>query len=163
MRLWYAALPFGILVTASPRHEPGPTEQVSVRGAWQVLTMSLTTGEQTTRNVSPQPGLVLFTERHYSLMYVEGAAARKMFSDPARPTDAEKLDAYETFVGHSGTYAVADSIIAMSVVVAKLPNLTGPELRNTFARFAYERRGDTLRLTRRSPRAVFTMLLLRVE
>lgn len=52
-------------------------------------------------------GLVLFTDRHYSLMYVEGPAARAGYADARRPTDAEKIAAFDSFVGHTGWYAVA--------------------------------------------------------
>ena len=85
-----------------------------------------------------------------------------MFQNPASPTDAEKLEAYDTFVGHSGTYSLEDSIVAMTVDVAKFPNLMGPELRSTFARFVYRIRGDTLLLTRRGPRGTFIMQLIKV-
>ena len=134
-----------------------------LQGAWKIVRASLTTGEQPSFRNYTQPGLVLFTARYYSLMYVEGNASRKMFLDPARPTDAEKVEAFDTFVGHSGTYALEDSIVAMHVEIAKLPNLMGPERRSSFARFAYQISGDTLRLTRRSPRGVFAMQLIRVE
>ena len=135
---------------------------VPIRGAWRIVRTSLTAGEPSFRDYT-QPGLVLFTARHYSLMYVEGDAPRKIFRDPARPTDAEKLDAFDTFVGHSGTYSLEDSIIAMNVEVAKLPNLMGPALRSTFARFVYQIKGDTLFLTRRAMRGAFAMQLIRAE
>jgi hypothetical protein len=96
-------------------------------------------------------------------MYVEGNKPRQMFRDPVSPTEAEKLDAFDTFVGHSGTYAVADSIISMQIEISKSPNLMGTELGNTFARFAYQMVGDTMRLTRRTPRGAFTMQLIRAR
>jgi hypothetical protein len=65
--------------------------------------------------------------------------------------------------GHSGTYVIEDSIVAMNVEVAKVPNMTGPAFRSTFARFVYQIRGDTLLLTRRTPRGAFTMQLIRAE
>lgn len=132
-------------------------------GAWRIVRTSLTTSDQPSLVDYSQPGLLLFTARHYSLMYVEGNKARQMFRDPARPTEAEKLEAFDTFVGHSGTYSVADSLIAMQIEISKSPNLMGTELRNTFARFAYEIVGDTLRLTRRNPRGAFTMQLVRAK
>lgn len=156
-------VPFAVFLADQPSGPPVSRAAEPLHGAWRVIQSSLTTGETKTTNASPQPGLVLFTDRHYSLMYVEGQLPRKPFTDPIRPTDAEKLEAYETFVGHSGTYSVSDSLIAMEVVISKWPNLMGTELRTSFARFAYRIGGDTLRLTRRSPRAVFTMTLLRVE
>ena len=137
------------------------SEPAPIRGAWRIVRTSLTTGAPSFRDYT-QPGLLLFTARHYSLMYVEGNEPRRMFQNPASPTGAEKLEAYDTFVGHSGTYSLEDSIVAMTVDVAKFPNLMGPELRSTFARFVYRIRGDTLLLTRRGPRGTFIMQLIKV-
>ena len=138
-------------------------QSASLHGAWRMVRTSLTAGEQPSFHEYTQPGLILFTARHYSLMYVEGNESRRMFRDPARPTDAEKLDAFDTFVGHSGSYSLEDSIVAMHIEIAKLPNLMGPELRTTFARFAYQITSDTLRLTRRTTRGTFAMQLVRVD
>jgi len=133
-------------------------------GAWKLVFASLTTGGGvTTGNSSPQPGLVLFTAHHYSLMYVEGSAARVAFADPLRPTEAEKVVAYDTFVGHSGTYSVADSLVKMQPVISKSPNLMGNALGPAFATFAYSLSGDTLRLTRYGRAGNFTMKLVRAE
>lgn len=142
----------------------GNKSQVApLQGAWRLIRTSLTTGEQPNFQSYTQAGLVLFTARHYSLMYVEGNEARRMFRDPARPTDVEKLEAFDSFVGHSGSYSLEDSIVAMHIAIAKSPNLMAPELRTTFARFAYRITGDTLRLTRRTPRGVFAMQLVRAD
>jgi hypothetical protein len=151
------------LLTITPIETRGQPPSVALPGAWRIVRTSLTTSDQPSVVDYSQPGLLLFTARHYSLMYVEGNKTRQMFQDPARPTEAEKLDAFDTFVGHSGTYSVADSLIAMQIEISKSPNLMGTELRNTFARFAYEMVGDTLRLTRRNPRGAFTMQLVRAK
>lgn len=164
MRLWLLTL-LALVPGLGDHRGPGatPPSQGSFRGAWRVVSMSLTGDDRTTTNDSPQPGLVLFTERHYSIMYVEGGEPRKPFTDPLGPTDAEKLDAYNTFVGHAGSYTVSDSVIAMQVLISKSPSLMGSELGRTFMRFAHQVTNDTLRLTRRSPRGAFTMLLVRTD
>ena len=164
MRLSLVTLLFLMAVTPARSQTAGALpSQGSLRGAWNVISMSLSGTGGTTTNDSPQPGLVLFTERHYSVMYVEGSAPRKPFADAQRATDAEKIVAFDTFAGHTGTYAVADSMIAMQVIVAKLPNLMTGELSTTFMRFAHRVTGDTLRMTRRTPRGAFTMLLVRAR
>src|SRR5215211_4105254 len=134
-----------------------------MHGVWRLTQSSLGTNDTTITNSSPGPSLVVFTARHYSLMYVEGSAARVPFADPARPTDGEKLAAYNTFVGHSGTYSVTDSLIEMHIVVAKSPSLMGTDMRPSFPRFTYSVRGDTLWMTRRGPGGVFRMKLVRAE
>ena len=149
------------LLTISP--VKGQPQAAALMGAWRIVRTSLTANDQPSLVDYGQPGLLLFTAGHYSLMYVEGNKTRQMFRDPARPTEAEKLEAFDSFAGHSGTYAVADSMIAMQIEISKSPNLMGTELRNTFARFAYQIAGDTLRLTRRNPRGTFTMQLVRAR
>jgi hypothetical protein len=134
-----------------------------LRGAWKLVEATQVGRDTTIENKSPQPGLVLFTGRHYSFMFVEGSAQRVPFADPARPTDAEKLRAFDTFAGHSGSYSVQDSTLEMTVVVAKSPSMMGTELRTSFARFTYRIVGDTLWLTRRSPAGIVRMKLVRSE
>lgn len=164
MRLWLTAfLPFVGVLADGPISASGARSQGSLRGAWRVIRMSLTAAGQTTTNNSPQPGLVLFTGKHYSLMYVEGSQPRKLFADATSPTDDEKIEAYDTFVGHSGTYTITDSVIAMLPDLAKAPHMMTGEMRSTFFRFAHHISGDTLRLTRWNPRGAFTMILVRAE
>ena len=163
MHFWHSLLSVGPLLTISSFIMPGQQQPAALEGAWKIVRTSLTTEDKPTFVDYGQPSLILFTARHYSLMYVEGNKTRQMFRDLTRPTEAEKLEAFDTFVGQSGTYSVADSIIAMQIEVSKSPNMMGTELRNTFARFAYRIAGDTLRLTRRNPRGAFTMQLIRTR
>jgi len=136
----------------------------SLTGAWKLVFASLTAANGvTTSNASPQPGFVLFTKSHYSLMYVEGSAPRAPFADPLRPTEAEKLLAFDTFVGHSGSYSVSDSLVKMQPLISKSPSLMGNAMGAGFATFAYSIAGDTLRLTRYARAGNFTMKLVRAE
>jgi hypothetical protein len=83
----------------------------SLQGAWRVSSI-VVTGANASTNNSPQPGLYIFTGQHYSIMTVNGTAARKDFGaaqDPNRLTDAEKLARYEVwnpFTANAGTYTV---------------------------------------------------------
>lgn len=142
-----------------------PTAQRAspLEGAWKLVESSLGNSDTVSVNRSPQPGLVLFTRRHYSLMYVEGTAPRKPFVDPFGATDAEKLVAFDTFAGHTGTFAVNDSVVEMTIVVSKNPSLASPDMRSSFARFVYRISGDSLVLRRQAPRGAFTMKLVRAD
>ena len=163
MRQWSRVLlPVAALLTAVMLGMQ-PAQSTPIRGAWRIVRTSLTAGEQPNFRDYTQAGVILFTARHYSLMYVEGNEPRKMWVNPLRPTDAEKLEAFESFAGHSGTYSLEDSIVAMNVDVAKVPNLMAPPFRSTFARFVYHIRGDTLLLARRTPQGAFVMQLTRAE
>src|SRR5918993_4621177 len=54
---------------------------------------------------APYESLYIFTKEYYSYSYVLGASPRKLFAgDPNKPTDAEKISTYESFVSNSGTY-----------------------------------------------------------
>ncbi|HSE66456.1 MAG TPA: lipocalin-like domain-containing protein [Gemmatimonadales bacterium] len=154
-----------LAIIASISGATGTTFQTTpqIYGAWTLIQSSLASRDTTITNGSPQPGLLVFSKRHYSLMLVEGSAPRTPFAEPSRPTEAEKLAAYDTFVGHSGTYVVADSLIEMHVVVAKSPSLMGTDLRTSFARFVYRIQGDTLWLARYAANGVSRMRLLRAE
>jgi hypothetical protein len=161
-RRWVIAC--GILAAVALLNGLIRQELSQIHGAWVLYEASFATEDRTTTNKAPQPGLVLFTKRHYSLMYVEGSAPRALFQDPLRPTDAEKLAAFQSFVGHSGTYTlVDDSNIQMRPLVAKNPTLTSTQRGASFARFAYEVTADTLRLVRRGRAEVFTMKLVKAE
>jgi hypothetical protein len=61
-------------------------------------------------------------------MYVPGADPRRRFNgDPNRPTDAEKVAAYDSFVAGSGTYALTGSTLTLQALVHKNPNEMGWE------------------------------------
>jgi hypothetical protein len=73
-------------------------------GVWKVIELlSRAPGENWT-NVSPQQSLYIFTKKHYSYMYNLGKGPRPLFAgDPNKPTDAEMVTAYRTFVAATGT------------------------------------------------------------
>jgi len=142
---------------------PPDSVTAQMRGAWRLAESTQTGRDTTLVNKSPQPGIVIFTDRHYSFMLTEGSEPRAPFADPARPTDVEKLRAFDTFSAHSGSYTVQDSTVQMTIVVAKNPSMMGPELRSSFARLVYRIVGDTLWLTRQSPVGFARMTFLRVE
>ena len=96
----------------------------SLQGAWRVSEI-VVTGAGASTNTTPQPGLYLFTKNHYSIVTVNGTAARKDATPPkdaAKLTDAEKLARYEMwnpFTANSGSYEVKGNTLTTKVVVAK--------------------------------------------
>ena len=146
--------------TAVGLHAQSPAQ---LHGAWKLVEASLVGRDTTITTRAPQPGLVVFTRSHYSLMFVEGSSPRAAFADPARPTEAEKLAAFDSFAGHTGSYSVQDSVVRMNIMIAKIPSLMTGDMRTSFAQFIYRVASDTLWLTRRTPAGSFTMKLLRVE
>jgi hypothetical protein len=117
----------------------GPLE-----GVWRA-TEIVATGANPSTIPNPQASVYIFTRTHYSVLRVTGAGPRALF-ETRRPTDEEKLVAYDTFVATSGTYELSGSTLTLRPIVAKTPNLMagGSET------FEVRVEGDTVWLTLRS-------------
>ncbi len=115
-------------------------ENPILEGAWVVTSWELE-GDAITE---PQPGLIVFTGTHYSIMYVNDGEPRARYAGE-QMMDAEVLEAYGTFTANSGRYEVSGNELTTRAYVAKDPNYMGdwPENANTYT-FRIE--GETLRL-----------------
>lgn len=114
-------------------------------GAWLITETTVTTPERTWTNENPQPGVYIFSERHFSNMLVPNEA-RPIFDNET--TDAEKLAAFTNFIADCGTYEVDGSMIITRNIVAKLPIAMSPDREtgiNITYRFSFD--GDSLLLT----------------
>jgi hypothetical protein len=163
---WKIGIVAALLVVATSvqaRAQAGP----SLQGVWRV-TEVVVTGANAKTETSPQPGLYLFTKKHYSLTTVNSTAPRKNFGaaqDPNKLTEAEKIARYEAwneFSANAGTYEVSGNTITAHPVVAKNPAVMGPAVTREF-----RIEGNTLTLIRKSaagqPASVTTTKLTRVE
>jgi hypothetical protein len=139
----------------------------SIQGAWRVSEI-VVTGANASTNTTPQPGLYIFTKQHYSIVTVNGTAARKEVTapkDPARLTDAEKIARYEMWnpvTAKSGTYEVKGTTLTTRPLAAKnVFAMAGPATRE------FKIDGKTLTLVSKSaagqPVAQTTTKLTRVE
>lgn len=74
-------------------------------GTWS-LTEIKTTGPNARTISHPQPGLLMFTGNHYSLMIIESDKPRAEIQSPQvkKPTVDELLATWEPFTAASGTY-----------------------------------------------------------
>ena len=110
----------------------GRSQGPSLEGAWRV-TEVVVTGANASTNKTPQPGLYIFTKKHYSVVAVGGTSPRKEFGaakDPANLTDAEKMARYEAwnqFTANAGTYEVKGNTLTTRPTVAKNPSVMGGE------------------------------------
>ena len=111
---WLAGALFPSLSTA----QSGP----GLQGAWQVVEVT-TTGPSGSTNSSPQPGLYLFTARHYSIMSVLGQQPRPGFADPGNITGEEALATWTPLQAQSGTYEIAGGSLNLLPIVAKNPGV----------------------------------------
>lgn len=99
-------------------------DQPDLRGVWKVTeSASRAPGAQWEARATPHVSQFIFTDKHYSYMYVLGPGPRKPFAgDPNKPTDAERVEAYNSFVAATGTYSLSGPTLTMTALVHKNPN-----------------------------------------
>jgi hypothetical protein len=103
-----------VLVGAGVSSAQGTAKGSALVGAWKIV--------ETRNGPFTQPGVLVFTPRHYSLMVITSEGPRKQFADPAKVTPEEKAQAFDTLTAHSGTYQIVDGHIMFEVMIAKNPN-----------------------------------------
>lgn len=110
-------------------------------GVWLITETTRTSPAGIVVNDQPQPGIYIFTERHFSNILIPNEQ-RALFS--AIPTDQERLAAYDNFITDAGTYDATDTTLTTHNFIAKVPNvMTG----NPGITYRYNLEGDNLRLT----------------
>jgi hypothetical protein len=97
-----------------------PALSQSIRGVWRPAEIIITNDSGTSRHTTDvQPGLAIYTARHYSMTAVQGFAPRPLPS--AQPTDEELVRLWRSFVANAGTYSLKDSTLSITPTVAKNP------------------------------------------
>src|SRR4029453_10189901 len=115
-----------------------------MEGAWRVVEV-VRTGAEPENTASPQPGLFIFGEKHYSMMWIRGAKARAPYAGEA-PTPEEKIKAFDSLVANSGTYEVSGATITVRPMVARSPNF----MAGGSSKYQFRAEGDNLWLTEKS-------------
>ena len=127
----------------------GAKSRSPLEGVWKVLEVSSRVrGADWTGATSPYVSVYIFTPRHYSYMYAPGAGPRRLFAgDPNRPSEAEKVAAYDSIVASSGTYILKGTTLIMTASLHKNPNeMTGESLT-----YSVEFESKRLRMTVANP------------
>lgn len=139
---------------ASPTTKAAPeTKQTrlsaGISGVWKIKELaSRAAGADWEVRATPYLSQYIFTEKHYSYMYVLGPEPRKKFSgDPNRPTDAEKAEAYSSLVAATGAYSLSGRTLTLNALVHKNPN----EMSGVTLTYAVEVDGNTLRMVIANP------------
>lgn len=125
------------VLTACEAAESSGSSDSPLEGAWSVVSIS-----SAGQDVMVQPSVILFGDRHYSMMRVTGNQPRTLSATDS-VTDAEKIAAYDTFVANSGTYEVMDSTITIHPTVARSPNF----MAGGSDKYTYRVSGDSLWLS----------------
>lgn len=110
----------------------------SIQGVWRVQER-VVTGANPSSTTTPQPGIYIYTARHYSVVQIPGTSPRPKAAppkDPTRPTDAEKLAVFpqwQQFNSSSGTYEIKGTTLTTKPMVAKNESvMAGPGMRYEF-------------------------------
>jgi len=116
-------------------------------GVWRAVVVATTGRDRSSTNAAPPPSLFILTRTHYSQMYESGDTARADFA-AARPSDSEKIRAFDSFVANAGTYRVVGNIMVLQPTVAKRPR---PASGYWTIPHEFTIRGDTLFTIDRGP------------
>jgi hypothetical protein len=103
-------------------------QPTQVEGAWWVAEVS---GPGPRVVTSPQPGLLLFTGRHYSYTFVTSETPRPPL--PVGPTTAEALATiWNPFTANAGTFEISGETMTRRPLVAKDPSSMAPGVFNEY-------------------------------
>ena len=130
----------------------------SIQGVWRVTEVT-TTGPNASTDTSPQPGLYIFTRKHYSLVR-DSSMNPRMAIDSRNVTAPDALAAFGPFIAQSGTYDMSGTTLTVTPVVAKFP----ANGNYTPSRWSFELEGDdTLSVTSLIGGNPTTVRMTRVE
>ena len=130
--------------TVATAEEKQMSTRAGLRGVWKVTEQSSRVPGEGWTAITPNVSLYVFTEKHYSYMFTIGAGPRRLFAGgPNKPTDAEKVGAYDSFVAASGTYVLSGTTLTLNAVLHKNPN----EMSGEPLTYAVEIDGNTVRMT----------------
>jgi hypothetical protein len=117
--------------------------QGKLEGVWKITEFSTSVSSASTITTTAQPGIFIFTKKHYSIMFIS--------SDKPRPdlplqnaTDAQRVAAWGPFSANSGTYEIKGTTLTTHPVVAKHPAVMKP---GAFVTYDFKIEGNTRLLT----------------
>lgn len=102
-------------------------EAKGVVGVWQVKEIARQDSSGQIAD-KPLPSIIIFTPRHYSMVWVFGAELPRSFAERWSPTDAEKIERFNSLVVNSGTYEIEGNTLIAHPVIARIPDFMGGKL-----------------------------------
>lgn len=94
-------------------------------GSWEIKKIRWFSTNQSFEIEQAQPGLFIFDDGHYALMWVPQKEPRKPFTILSKPTDEEILSAFKTVIFNAGTYQMDAAGLRIKAMVAKVPGFEG--------------------------------------
>lgn len=119
-----------------------PSDRGPFEGVWRVAEIRYVGPDGHSTNDAPQSGIIVFTTRHYSMIWTPGDAPRRMFAKRWQPSPEEKIASFDAVAANSGTYDWTGTRVTLHPIVAKSPDFMGGE-----ALCEYHFAGDTLWIT----------------
>lgn len=116
-------------------------QQSDIEGAWQLVSVAVTDGKETTVIEEPGLGMLMLMDGEYSQVWMQTG---RMYSNP--PSTLEKVDAYDTFDASAGTYTLEGGVLTLTPRIAHDPNTVGQPTTTTV-----EITANTLRRTAERP------------
>jgi lipocalin-like protein len=132
----------GLLVAIGVTPHAQPAGSSSVVGVWRVS--QIMTGGPNPRPLTSSTGIVIFTQRHYSISQVTSDKPRPELPPRKEATDKQRADAYEPFTGQAGTYEIKRDEMTVRPAVSMNPNLMRA---GSFTTVTFVREGNTLSIT----------------
>ncbi|HYR41730.1 MAG TPA: hypothetical protein VER98_01805 [Terriglobia bacterium] len=123
----------------------------SLMGAWKVAEIADTNGAPIT---SPQPGLYIFTGKHYSFARINGTKPLPGYPSNDKATDAEKVTVFNSLYLNTGTYTVTGNVLATKAMVAKSAFAIG----GAGNQYEFTVNGNALVLTQKPSGAVIKLM-----
>jgi len=105
----------GTMDCLAPPAKVAAQSSPGIKGTWEF------TGDHAGR----QRGLLIFTETHYSMMFVRGTSPRATYPESRTITDEEAIAAYRSITANSGTYTLKGDQLTVKAYMANDPNYMG--------------------------------------
>lgn len=112
-----------------------------LEGVWKVSEIVITGNNASTMS-NPQPGLIVFGKKYFSMMYVPSEKERPIYAGTS-PTPNEKIAAFDSLVANAGTYELSGKTLTIRPTVARNPGFTG----GGYATYTIRAEGKTVWLT----------------
>lgn len=93
-------------------------------GVWRMTEVKRS--GQNARTIGNPPGLLIFTGKYYSRMFVNSDQPRPGLQSLEKATAAELLAAWGPFTAASGTYEISGNTLTCHPLVAKTPGVMAP-------------------------------------
>ena len=107
---------FVLTLTVYAQYGQAPAKKNPLMGAWKV-TEYTNPGQPTVTNV--QPGLYVFSEKHYSAVRIQGTKPLPAYPSNDKATEADKAQVFDSLYLNTGAYSISGNTLTTMPQVAK--------------------------------------------